>query len=42
VPAGICFAAERAAHVDELADVLAAHLDLDAVARLVTEGCPPG
>jgi adenosylcobyric acid synthase len=42
VPAGICFAAERAEHVDELADVLAAHLDLDAVARLVTEGCPPG
>ncbi len=40
VPAGICFAAERAARVDALADLLAAHLDLETVGNLVAEGAP--
>ncbi|HEX6453424.1 MAG TPA: cobyric acid synthase, partial [Trebonia sp.] len=36
------FAAAREAQFDTLADAVAAHLDTDALLRLVTEGPPPG
>ncbi len=42
-PAGdISFAAVRAARLDALADLVAAHLDMDAVCRLIERGAPPG
>lgn len=38
---GICFAAVRQAHLDMLGDLVAAHLDTDALSRLIEDG-PPG
>jgi adenosylcobyric acid synthase len=38
VPAGVSFAAERQARIDRFADVLAEHLDLGAVDRLLADG----
>ncbi|MBW3668910.1 MAG: cobyric acid synthase [Actinobacteria bacterium] len=40
VPAGASFGRAREAQFDRLADVLEAHLDLDALDRIVTEGIP--
>lgn len=36
------FAAVRQAHLDVLGDLVAAHLDTDALSRLIEEGPPPG
>lgn len=41
-PGGISFAAARQRRLDQLADLVEAHLDLAAVCRLVTDGPPPG
>ena len=40
VPAGVSFAAARAAQFDRLADLLEAHLDLAAVEALIEQGAP--
>jgi adenosylcobyric acid synthase len=40
VPAGVSFAAARAARFDALADAVDAHLDLGALERLIAEGRP--
>ncbi len=40
VAAGVSFAAARQAQIDRLADALEAHLDLDAVERLISEASP--
>ena len=40
VPAGVSFAAARQDQFDRLADLLEAHLDVDAVCRLIEEGSP--
>ena len=40
VPAGVSFAAAREAQFDRLADLLEAHLDLDALEAVIAEGCP--
>jgi adenosylcobyric acid synthase len=40
VPAGVAFAASRAARFDLLADAVEAHLDLAAIDRLVAESAP--
>ncbi|HVF74348.1 MAG TPA: cobyric acid synthase [Acidimicrobiales bacterium] len=39
VPAGVSFAKAREAQFDRLADVLEAALDLDALDRIISEGC---
>jgi adenosylcobyric acid synthase len=36
------FAAVRQAHLDVMGDLVAAHLDTDALSRLIKEGPPPG
>jgi adenosylcobyric acid synthase len=38
VPAGVSFAASREAQINRLADALEAHLDIDALDRIVAEG----
>ncbi|HZU73170.1 MAG TPA: cobyric acid synthase [Acidimicrobiales bacterium] len=38
VPAGVSFAAARASQYDRIADLLEAHLDLDALSGLIAEG----
>jgi adenosylcobyric acid synthase len=40
VPAGVSFAAARAARFDAVADALEAHLDVHAIEALIAEGCP--
>ena len=40
VPAGVSFAAARQSQFDRLADVLEAHLDVDAVLGLIEQGAP--
>ena len=40
VPAGVSFAGAREAQLDRLADLLEAHLDLDAVEALIAQGAP--
>jgi adenosylcobyric acid synthase len=42
VAPGTSFAAARQARLDTLADLVAGHLDVDAVDRLITRGAPPG
>jgi len=39
-PGGVCFAAARQAQFDRLADLLAAHLDIGAIERLIALGAP--
>jgi adenosylcobyric acid synthase len=41
-PARVAFAAVRERHLDTLADLVAAHLDTDALLRLIEQGPPPG
>ena len=38
VPAGVSFAGAREAQFDRLADLLEAHLDLEATSRIIAEG----
>jgi adenosylcobyric acid synthase len=39
-PAGVSFAAARAAQADRLADLVATHLDLSRVEAVIAEGAP--
>ena len=40
IPAGVSFAGAREAQLDRLADLLEAHLDLDAIDTLIAQGAP--
>jgi adenosylcobyric acid synthase len=42
VPGNVCFADIREAQLDLLGDLVAGHIDLDAVDTLLAHGAPPG